>query len=59
MALRETVAVGVVGAGGLGLLLHKHFTAFDCAAVLTTILTLILLTLMVDLLSAAVRRSLV
>lgn len=58
VAIRETVVVGVVGAGGLGLLLEQQLASFDYAASLTTVATLIVLTLVVDLGSAALRRAL-
>ncbi|TDQ00338.1 PhnE/PtxC family ABC transporter permease [Labedaea rhizosphaerae] len=58
VAIRETVVVGVVGAGGLGLLLNQQLASFDYAASLTTVAALILLTLVVDLGSAALRRAL-
>lgn len=55
--IRETVIVGVVGAGGLGLTLHHQLAAFDYSGTLTTVLTLIALTLVVDLTSSAIRRN--
>lgn len=58
VAIRETVVVGVVGAGGLGLLLDQQLATFDYGGAVTTLLALIVLTLLVDLTSAAVRRSL-
>lgn len=58
VTIRETVTVGVVGAGGLGLLLDQQLATFDYGGALTTLLALIVLTLLVDLTSAAVRRSL-
>lgn len=58
VTIRETVVVGVVGAGGLGLLLNQQLAAFDYAGALTTLITLIVLTMLVDLVSAAIRRSL-
>lgn len=58
VALRETVVVGLVGAGGLGRLLGERLAAFDHAAVLSMILALIVLSVGVDLISAAFRRSL-
>jgi phosphonate transport system permease protein len=58
VAIRETVVVGVVGAGGLGLLLDQQLSSFYYGAVLSTLIALIVLTLMVDLASAAIRRSL-
>lgn len=57
VTIRETVVVGVVGAGGLGLLLDHQIGAFNYAGALTTLATLILLTLVVDITSAAIRRS--
>jgi phosphonate transport system permease protein len=58
VAIRETVVVGVIGAGGLGLLLNQQLAGFDYAASLTTVAVLIALTLAVDLGSAALRRAL-
>lgn len=58
VAIRETVVVGVVGAGGLGLLLNEQLSSFDYGGVLTTLIALIVLTLLVDLTSAAIRRTL-
>ncbi|HET6211805.1 MAG TPA: ABC transporter permease subunit [Micromonosporaceae bacterium] len=58
VAIRETVVVGVVGAGGLGLLLDQQLASFDYAGVTTTLVALMALTLLVDLTSAAIRRAL-
>jgi phosphonate transport system permease protein len=58
VTIRETVVVGVVGAGGLGLLLNEQLTSFDYAASLTTLAVLVVLTAIVDATSAGVRRSL-
>jgi phosphonate transport system permease protein len=58
VTIRETMVVGVVGAGGLGLLLNQQLAAFDYAAATTTVGTVILLTLLVDFTSAAIRRIL-
>ncbi|MGH3993279.1 MAG: PhnE/PtxC family ABC transporter permease, partial [Pseudonocardiaceae bacterium] len=58
VAIRETVVVGVVGAGGLGLLLERQLATFDYGGAVGTLLALIVLTLMVDFTSAAIRRSL-
>jgi phosphonate transport system permease protein len=58
VTIRETVVVGVVGAGGLGLLLDQQLASFDYSGVVSTLIALIVLTLMVDLVSAAIRRSL-
>lgn len=58
VTIRETVVVGVVGAGGLGLLLEQQLHSFHYAAALTTLIALIALTLAVDLISAGIRRSL-
>ena len=55
---RETVVVGVVGAGGLGRLLSKQTTAFDYRAMVSTLAAMIALTLLVDVISAAARRAL-
>lgn len=58
VAMRETVVVGVVGAGGLGRLLEDQRVAFDLGAMAGTILALIVLSALVDLISTAVRRTL-
>lgn len=57
VALRETVIVGLVGAGGLGRLLAEQLAAFDHAGALTTVLVLVGLAALVDLLSGALRRN--
>lgn len=53
--IRETVIVGLVGAGGLGYLLSEQLSSFDYHGVLTTLLVLIGLTFLVDLVSATMR----
>ncbi|MGQ0842345.1 PhnE/PtxC family ABC transporter permease [Actinokineospora sp.] len=58
VTIRETVVVGVVGAGGLGLLLDQQLATFDYGATVATLLAMIVLTLVVDVISALVRRSL-
>lgn len=57
-AIRETVVVGLVGAGGLGWALTQGLAAFNYRAVLALLICLVLLTFAVDMTSAAVRRSL-
>ncbi len=58
VCLRATVIVGLVGAGGLGRLLNEQLSSFDYPAVGATLLVFLLLTLGVDLVSAAVRCAL-
>lgn len=58
VTIRETVVVGVVGAAGLGLLLDHQLSSINYAAASATLITLILVTLAVDLTSAAIRRTL-
>lgn len=55
VTIRETV---VIGAGGLGLLLDQQLATFDYGGAVATLLVFLVLTLLVDLTSAAVRRSL-
>lgn len=55
--IRETIVIGIVGAGGLGRLLSEQLSNFDYSAITTTLITLIILTVLVDLLSAAVRHQ--
>ena len=58
VTMRETVIVGLVGAGGLGRLLAEQNAALDRPAMVTTVGALILLSLAVDLLSARIRADL-
>lgn len=58
VTVRETVVVGLVGAGGLGGLLSQQLAAFDYRGLLATLLALVLLTFFGDLVGGAVRRSL-
>ncbi len=58
VTMRETVIVGLVGAGGLGRLLAQQNAAFDRAGMVTTVGALILLSFLVDVFSARVRRDL-
>ncbi len=58
VAARETVIVGLVGAGGLGRLLAQQNAAFDESAMLTTVLALVVVSLAIDLLSGRVRAAL-
>lgn len=58
VAIRETVIVGLVGAGGLGRILSQQNAAFDRAGMVTTVLALVVLALAVDLLSARMRADL-
>jgi len=56
--VRETLVVGAVGAGGLGLLLARQLARFDVAAALTRVLAIIALTFAVDVAGTALRRRL-
>lgn len=56
--VRETVVVGVVGAGGLGQLINEHLAARDFAAVSGAIVALVGISLLIDSVSASLRRSL-
>ncbi len=58
VAIRETVVVGVVGAGTLGRRLDERTTAFDYDGVTATILALVVATAIVDRASAAIRAEL-
>ncbi len=58
VCLRETVIVGLVGAGGLGRLLTEQLSSFDYAGVLLTLVCFLLLTQFVDQFSALLRRKL-
>nr|WP_243851562.1 ABC transporter permease subunit [Modestobacter marinus] len=58
VAIRDTVLVGLLGAGGLGALLASQVAAFDWGAVTTVLVALVLLTAAVDLVSARARSAL-
>ncbi|BAN04450.1 PhnE/PtxC family ABC transporter permease [Ilumatobacter coccineus] len=55
--VRETIVIGVVGAGGLGQLLRDDLAARDFQAVTGVIVVLIVLAIATDQLGAALRRS--
>jgi phosphonate transport system permease protein len=57
IAIRESVVVGVVGAGGLGRVLEEQRAAFDYRGMLCVVLALLVLSLTVDFVSAAARRT--
>ena len=56
--VRETVVVGVVGAGGLGQLVNEHLAGRNFSAVASAVLALIVLSLVIDALSGVIRRTL-
>ena len=58
VCMRETVIVGLVGAGGLGRLLTEQLSSFDYRGTIVTLGGFLLLTFGVDAISAQVRRSL-
>lgn len=58
VAIRETVIVGVVGAAGLGRRLDEQTSSFDYDGILATIFALLVVTLMVDVASSSIRRTL-
>ncbi|MBW4515784.1 MAG: ABC transporter permease subunit [Timaviella obliquedivisa GSE-PSE-MK23-08B] len=57
VCLRETVIVGLVGAGGLGRLLMEQLSSFDYQGMVLTLSCFLLLTFVVDWVSANARRS--
>jgi phosphonate transport system permease protein len=57
IAIRETVVVGIVGAGGLGRLLEERRAAFDYQEMMSVVIVLIVISLLVDLASASARRA--
>lgn len=54
---RETVIVGLVGAGGLGRLLTEQLSSFDYRGIVISLGGFIVLTFLVDWISASARRS--
>ncbi len=57
VAIRETVVVGVVGAAGLGRTISEQSARFDYDGILASIFALIFVTLLVDLASSNIRRT--
>ena len=57
-AIRDTVVVGLVGAGGLGVLLDGQLARFAFDAVAVTLLVLLALTFLVDVAGARLRAAL-
>ena len=58
VCIRATVVVGLVGAGGLGRVLADQLNSFSYHSLLTTLAVYMGLTFLVDLISAAIRRTL-
>ncbi|MBM7808161.1 phosphonate transport system permease protein [Geodermatophilus bullaregiensis] len=58
VAVRDTLLVGLLGAGGLGALLASELAAFDWPAVATVLVATVVLTLAVDLVGDRARRTL-
>jgi phosphonate transport system permease protein len=58
VCLRETVIVGLVGAGGLGRLLTEQISSFDYGGVVITLGAFVVLTFGVDLISSRMRQTL-
>lgn len=58
VCMRETVIVGLVGAGGLGRVLTEHLSSFDYGSVVVTLGAFMGLTFAVDWVSGLARRSL-
>ncbi|MEM9562621.1 MAG: ABC transporter permease subunit [Actinomycetota bacterium] len=58
VVVRETVVVGVVGAGGIGQLINDHLAARDFAAVTGAVLGLLVVTAAIDAVSRRLRREL-
>ena len=58
VCIRASVIVGLVGAGGLGHLLTEQLSSFDYRGVLATLIIFLGMTLIVDITSAQVRRTL-
>lgn len=55
VCLRETVVVGLVGAGGLGRLLTEQISSFDYGRVVVTLAVFVVLTIAVDAVSQRLR----
>lgn len=58
VCMRETVIVGLVGAGGLGRLMTEQLSSFDYAGLTLTLGAFVILAFGVDLISASLRQAL-
>lgn len=58
VCIRETIIVGLVGAGGVGRLLNDQLVAFDFRSIMGTLAGIIVMTFVVDLCSSVIRRQL-
>lgn len=58
VCMRETVIVGLVGAGGLGRLLTEQMSSFDYQSIVVTLGCFVVLTFAIDWVSGSMRRSL-
>ncbi|MCB0217076.1 MAG: ABC transporter permease subunit [Chloroflexi bacterium] len=58
VCIRTTVVVGLVGAGGLGQIMRQQIAGFDYHALGSTLACFVVLTALVDALSAGLRRTL-
>ncbi len=58
VAIRDTVLIGLLGAGGLGALLASELATFDWAAATTVLAAVVVLTWVVDLVSDRARAAL-
>ena len=56
VALRETIVVGIVAAGGLGQHIGTRLAAFDYPRVTAAVAAMVALTVVVDITSAGLRR---
>ena len=57
--LRSSVVLGYVGAGGIGFLLNQHMGALQFRAALGIVLVIFVLIVIMEVVSAAIRRSLI
>ena len=57
VCLRETVIVGLVGAGGLGRLMTEQLSSFDYSGLAATLTVFVLLTVAVDFVSGWMRAA--
>ena len=58
MLVRTSLALGLVGAGGIGFLINQSIQLFRFDQMLTHLLIVLVLIVAADLLSAAIRRRL-
>ena len=57
--VRSATVIGIVGAGGIGMVLHDHMASFAYGPACAVLAIIVVTVVLIDLLSAQVRRLMV